>query len=298
MGLNAAIDVVIGLALMYLCLSLVCTTINEMVATVLGWRARSLAAQIALLVDEPVLRGAFYENGIVKSAHSAPLLGGASGHPSYLAGADFALALLASLDTSKPLPGFDDVQQAVIKLPPSAIRDSLLCHIAGAQASLDRLRNNIAVGYDQAMDRLAGAYQRRLKALSFVVGLLLSLALNADSVVVSHVLWHDTAVRQEAAAMAANLAAGLPAPELDGAKLLPLLENVKAADEALRPLPLGWPVQAATGWGWWDGLEKLLGILLTALALSLGAPFWFDVLSKLVNVRGTGRKPDRTPVAD
>ena len=294
MGLNAAMDVVIGLGLMFLCLSLICTTINELLASLLGWRARSLAVQIAQLVDDPALRSAFYANGLVRSAHCMPLLGGAGSHPSYLAGADFAMALLASLDTRKPLPGFDDVQQAVTRLPPSAVRDSLLCHVSSAQNSLDRLRNNIAVGYDNAMDRLAGSYQRRLKGVSFLVGLLLSLTLNADSIFVSNVLWHDTAIRQETVGLASNLALNNGAQDLSNMKLFPLLENIKSADEALRPLPLGWQAEPPGALnGLWI-LKKTLGIFLTALALTLGAPFWFDVLSKLINLRGTGRKPERT----
>lgn len=42
---------------------------------------------------------------------------------------------------------------------------------------------------------------------------------------------------------------------------------------------------------WWLG-QHLLGFLLTGLAASLGAPFWFDVLNKFINLRSTGRKPD------
>ena len=37
----------------------------------------------------------------------------------------------------------------------------------------------------------------------------------------------------------------------------------------------------------------LLGWLLTAAALSLGAPFWFDLLKKFINLRGAGQKPAR-----
>lgn len=40
---------------------------------------------------------------------------------------------------------------------------------------------------------------------------------------------------------------------------------------------------------------RLLGFLLTALMISLGAPFWFDLLKKLVNLRGAGVKPEPTP---
>jgi hypothetical protein len=37
---------------------------------------------------------------------------------------------------------------------------------------------------------------------------------------------------------------------------------------------------------------KILGLLVTVLAISLGAPFWFDLLNRLVNLRSTGKPPD------
>lgn len=61
--------------------------------------------------------------------------------------------------------------------------------------------------------------------------------------------------------------------------------------EIKRPLGLGWEganLRALTGY---DLLAKFLGFLLTALAISLGAPFWFDLLKKLVNIRSAGSRP-------
>ncbi len=39
---------------------------------------------------------------------------------------------------------------------------------------------------------------------------------------------------------------------------------------------------------------RIPGWLLTGLAVMLGAPFWFDALTKLLNInlRATGKKPD------
>jgi hypothetical protein len=45
----------------------------------------------------------------------------------------------------------------------------------------------------------------------------------------------------------------------------------------------------------WLG-SKLLGLIITALAVSLGAPFWFDLLNKVMNIRGTGVKPEEKPL--
>jgi hypothetical protein len=36
---------------------------------------------------------------------------------------------------------------------------------------------------------------------------------------------------------------------------------------------------------------KVIGLFITAAAVSLGAPFWFDILSKIMSVRETGKLP-------
>jgi hypothetical protein len=39
-------------------------------------------------------------------------------------------------------------------------------------------------------------------------------------------------------------------------------------------------------------LRMILGWAVSAIAIAMGAPFWFDLLNRLVNVRNTGGKPD------
>ena len=73
-----------------------------------------------------------------------------------------------------------------------------------------------------------------------------------------------------------------------------------------RPFPVGWATPSTgkyeevrslpyTMAGW---LHKIMGLLLTTVLVSLGAPFWFDMLSKLVNLRNTGIKPKTAKEAD
>jgi len=54
-------------------------------------------------------------------------------------------------------------------------------------------------------------------------------------------------------------------------------------------LPLGWRSlpRSATTWA-----SKITGLLFTTIALSLGAPFWFDLLSRFVGVGSSGQEPD------
>ncbi|MEJ2758629.1 MAG: hypothetical protein P8046_09135, partial [Anaerolineales bacterium] len=42
------------------------------------------------------------------------------------------------------------------------------------------------------------------------------------------------------------------------------------------------------GWGW---AIKFLGLLISGIAAAQGAPFWFDILNKVVNFRSSGRQP-------
>ena len=46
----------------------------------------------------------------------------------------------------------------------------------------------------------------------------------------------------------------------------------------------------------WNMFKYLIGIVITGFSLSFGAPFWFDVLVKLVNIRRAGKKPEATNV--
>jgi hypothetical protein len=83
-------------------------------------------------------------------------------------------------------------------------------------------------------------------------------------------------------------------PKVDPKKSL--FDELKSDDENIRALPIGWqdfPDELTSG-SFVTLVVKLVGLILTSLAVSLGAPFWFDLLSKFMNVRGTGQPPPRT----
>jgi len=39
-------------------------------------------------------------------------------------------------------------------------------------------------------------------------------------------------------------------------------------------------------------LWKVLGLLVSAIAIAMGAPFWFEMLGKIINVRNAGKPAD------
>jgi hypothetical protein len=348
---NAALDVAIALALMYLMLSLLCTIINEFIASkLLGLRAASLASGLQQILDDPLVRQKFYGHGLIAGSTNAvaksdnllmPLIwnrgdlpaavnslatpGAAAApaagpnavpqappaagpntvpqapspedHPSYISSSNFASALLGSLDTGKPIPVFADVVTAVTAMSPSNLRSALLSALTAAQGDLDSFRKNVANWFDDSMERLSGAYKRHLKLISILVGIVVAVVFNADSFRVASTLWTDPVLRAQVVATAAETVGKGADSKGDQPKLADVVEG-------LRPLPIGWscgknespciwskpPTNLTLILGW---LTLILGWLLTAAALSLGAPFWFDVLSKFINIRGAGDKPNR-----
>src|SRR4051794_25436050 len=58
LGGLSALDVAIGLALMFFLLATVCSSINETIASALGWRAKTLEDAIRSMLDEPEVKEA------------------------------------------------------------------------------------------------------------------------------------------------------------------------------------------------------------------------------------------------
>ena len=181
---------------------------------------------------------------------------------------------------------------------------------ASDAADLAQVKERVEAWFDEAMDRVSGWYRRRTRAVLLVVGAILVGWLNADTVTVAQQLWIDPSVRGAALAAAQDVIAqesadaSTPTPPVPGAEPVPPvkpaadLEPAEAAESAAEAigdleeigLPLGWsPEQRPTGtWAW---ALKALGLLLTTLAVSFGATFWFDLLKRLVGLRASGPPP-------
>ncbi len=187
---------------------------------------------------------------------------------------------------------------------------------------LQVLRSNIEVWFNDAMDRLSGRYKRRAQWTAFAVGFVIAAILNVDTINVSNQLWREPIVRQAISANAARLLAQ------SGQTNPPAVPDLVSAlqDQFLSvTLPIGWTLQSGNAmagvgcsllpgpgstfglaWsggclrpvdaplttnGWLWPVTKLAGLLMTGLATTQGSSFWFDILVKIVNVRGTGLKP-------
>jgi hypothetical protein len=194
------------------------------------------------------------------------------------------------------------------RLPESPLKDALIANAARAGADRDKIIAELAQWYDDSMDRLSGWYKRRIARFLLVYAILFVVAFNLDVVGLTRVLWQDSAVRlvavSQAEARSATAQFGAdPASTTDGSDQNQNSDpGVVGAvrDIGALQLPFGWtrsdvigdpravPDDAA-GWA-----VKALGWLMAVFALSAGAPFWFDLLGRLVNMRSAGPKPKAT----
>jgi hypothetical protein len=157
------------------------------------------------------------------------------------------------------------------------------------------------------MSQVSGWYKRKVQLMTAVIALLLAVGMNADTIKITSTLWHNPELRAEGIKLAeqrakqndSNTASASPtwkATYTDpNDPLNPTVTKMPPVTQPERQFLsqlVGWEnAPAMKDLGLRDGLLILLGWLLTAIAVSLGAPFWFDILNKVINVRNAGKSP-------
>jgi hypothetical protein len=265
---SAVLEVVIGLAFCYASLALTVTTLQEALSAVFRLRAGMLRACLQRMLHDPAF------TGIARALYAHPLISTrtdltdphAPQHPgpSYIEPANFAIALIDAIRG-----GGAALDSAIAAVPDPQLRRTLNTLYGQTGGDVQRFQAALGGWFDSTMARLSGAYKRRQLLVSFLLALLLAILLNIDSIHLFQTLWRQPA-----------LAAAIGA--------VPAALDAKLVND-LATLPIGWtsfpPVL--------DGAFALqvTGWLITASTTLFGAPFWFDILQRAINLRSTGAKP-------
>jgi hypothetical protein len=195
------------------------------------------------------------------------------------------LAALRSGDlVTKINHALTDPQSAIATSETASFIRSLL---EDAQQDVEKFRANLEQWYDDTMERVSGWYKKRIQLITFAMGFLIAGIFNVDTIGIVRKLSHDPEARAQYVAMAEKLAANETLAkkvygDTTGHAAFDSLQSAvvelhQQAKEAENVVALAGP----TSW------KSLIGWLLTAIALSLGAPFWFDLLNKLVKLRSS-----------
>jgi len=262
------------------------------------------------------LTTALFDSPLVRSLQSrrVGVLRKGLRNPQYLPPRTFARALIDLLVATDPdgVPPatvtLEQVRATVEGLPATLpIRRQLLAFLSRAGEDVTAFERDLEQWYDTQMAEISGWYKRWARVILGVVGLVVAVLANIDTVQVTHTLYVDAPVQQ--AVLATADAGTLCQAGTDPAARKACVDGQLSALQTAG-LPLGYPGGCdplggdwARCWSWaaadpvhgWDFPLKLVGWAVTAFAVSFGAPFWFDALSRLGSLRNTGRRPEPDP---
>jgi hypothetical protein len=319
---SAVLEVTVGVLVVFLLVSTVCTAIREGIEARLKTRAAYLEAGVRELladVDGKGIARAFYNHPLIFSLFAGDYEPGAarrttleSGRnlPSYISGRSFALALFdivargPSTDAASGSPDLPPVTLASLRqnvgdLGNPRLQRALLLAIDSAEGDIERARQNLQAWFDDGMGRVSGWYKRSTQKVIFVIAVAMVGGLNINTISIAQHLYKDDLARAALVASAEETTADGQLPAKDAA-----LGKLLDAD-----LPLGWDrgygAPVAKAWGnrksefhfWNDIVGTVAGLLITVFAAMLGAPFWFDVLGRVTAIRATFKPPAPTAVS-
>lgn len=259
---STVLEAMVGAASVYLILALFCSAVNEWIAHALDARAENFKRAMASIFHGQVLEegtellSAFYHHPVVSGQKRT------GEHFSYLPSRAFSAALI-DLATShvEGSVGFRDLEAGITRLPGGPVRRVLLALIQNAEGDMARAQANIENWFNDTMERASGWYRRRAQVWNLVLASLVTVATNADTLHLLQRFWNEPTLRA-----------------MRPGTLLELGPVLGWSPESFHVGPFGWA-------------SRLAGWALTTVAVSLGAPFWFDILNRTVNLRNSSRPP-------
>lgn len=224
----------------------------------------------------------------------------------------------------------DDVMKrfalALEELNPSPLTDTLRSLWQKSDSKYEVLKQLLSNWFDDYMDRVSGWYKTKQRTKLMVFGFGVAIVLNVDSLHLLKVISMDDTLRGRLIAQAEKAAAeyeqqgsaqSTNVASLTNEQLIHKADSILAISNEL-DLPIGWNDNQAP-WSWikpkpetkaltsngllmyfdkrnrgepWFVFLYFVGIAISGFSLSFGAPFWFETLVKLINIRRAGKKPE------
>jgi hypothetical protein len=196
-------------------------------------------------------------------------------------------------------PSHDGVRQLLETMPPlpTPVRNSLVAlgdriktQKENIETEIFELQAQIENWFDSSMTRASGVYKRNARGIAILIGIAIAMAANADSLYIVSNLSRSSVVRTAISENARQLA--VPNTQLTPDSIREIAQGIEQS--RVTDLPLGWnfsiveeQTQAEKAWGI-RYLKRIIGWLISGIAISMGASFWYDLLGKVVNVRNAG----------
>jgi hypothetical protein len=329
MVVSRVIDTGLILAAVFFALSVVVSNINEQIAALLKWRGANLYSGVLNLLSGSLdLTQALFQHPLIASAQcdaDGKVNPKEQYRPSYIGARDFSVALWQSVASAAPQApaagtaaaqsgaavtyalsaaaagpslAMDALQGQVKLLPSEHLRATLFALLGQAQGDYQRLLQVTDAWFNRQMDRVSGWYRRKTQYAVMVISVVLVIFLGVDTIRITTRIYADDALRS---VYAPRVAATIESSAPGNSSALPTAQQQQKLLDALDdpsfvgtlvsgPIFLDGSIWSAKTNPWPLGIH-LLGVVVTMVALSLGAPFWFDALQFFANSRLAGPKP-------
>jgi hypothetical protein len=308
--MNTYLDTALSIILIILIFSVITYVIQELIAVNLQSRGKMLYLAIGKLLDasgqQKKLADTFFSHAEIASLQKNP-----KRFPSYIPATNFALAIMDMVAAKSPVARtnnyFEDVRSGLLTFSSTdGNLFAVLKNLADTSSDIKDLQHKLELWFNNYMDRVSGWYQANTVKTVRVIAVVVTISFNLNIIQMTREIAGNSALRANMAGMAQGIAAHpesvtnlFKIPDSASKKELLTDEAIKkynsdriaaiknlSTELSATSLPLGWkdPPEAI-------GLLTVLGWLITAGCISMGAPFWFNLLIQLVNLRRAGIKP-------
>lgn len=309
------LDTLVIIVAIYFGGATICSFVNEAIAGAVQLRGSTLYRGLVNLVNGwRALVDDLYAHPLIYARGETPaygrgytfwsFIGAENNWPSYVDPRNFSLAFWQTLQNAlaggsgsripnsiatTPEQVLDDLKQRVNAMNPAEpefgrLKEPLAAMLTEAGDDYEKLLALTDAWFNRQMDRVTGWYRRTAQWILLCFAFLLAFGLNVDSIRIAGFF-------NAQSALTARLNAEIDEAYRNAqpATASPL-KSASALAEALtnQGIPLKVLIDPASrSWA------QIPGDLITAIAFAMGAPFWFDLLGKVINVRMAGQKPKK-----
>jgi hypothetical protein len=303
------IEVAIGLIFVYLLLSIFAMVFMEMISTFLRMRGELLKSTIEKMLfnkdknpekinkfyDQPLIlflgddvtTWSFLDRFISKKYKKLP---------SYLKCEDFYNTFLTFINDEKFSDSLTEIEAKISLAPFSEnTKSHLRFLIQKSKGDVVNFKKEIFSWFEECMERANTWYSRKVQYILLFLGFIIALSVNGDTLRMIRKLNNDEKLRSELVKSASDYVKENPTnPNVSKDSLkIKIGEEYNSLISDSHQL-LGWEKNSDKKYfdeqmHFESIFAKIFGFLLTAVAISLGSNFWFDLLKRLFNIRTLGK---------
>lgn len=298
----AILSIIIGIVFVLLLFSMLTSAVVEVYHAAFSSRGKHLRETIEIMLGKDICEK-FYQHPYFRQLSSATKPRSSLKLPVWVDRSTFSTVLA---DVLTPADSNLSIPERIRQIENPDLRRVLDFLWRQADGNVAVFQEKVERWFDDVMARAKGWFADATRWRLFFFGLVLAGVLNADTIQIYKSLSANAALRDELvqkAALFASERSSVPigpdtTKSFDAAKQG--FQDIRQTyiDTVQSPLGLGWGASGAMPADFWAWIVKLVGWALTGVAVTMGAPFWYDMLKKLLAIKSNAPNSPPPPSDD